>query len=264
MTSSVRRRPVADRGDAQQRLGVGVLRVAAAPASVGPLSTISPAYITRIRSQVSATTARSWVTSSRRQLVGARSRDSSSRISAWIDDVERGGRLVGDQQLGLERDRDRDQDALQHAAGQLVRVLVVDPLGSVQPDLGEQLDGCARGPRARPSPPLDPQLSASWWPTVSDGLRYDAGSWKTAASRVPRIWSQVPRRAPVELDRVASPLPSTDPAARRPRRPGGQQPEHRPAGQRLAAAGLADQADGLAAADLERDVADGDAGGRRR
>ena len=39
-------------------------------------------------------------------------------------DVERGGRLVGDQQLGLERDRHGDHDALALAAGQLVRIAV--------------------------------------------------------------------------------------------------------------------------------------------
>src|SRR5690606_2432781 len=41
--------------------------------------------------------------------------------------VERGGRLVRDQHLGVERDRHGDHDALPHAAGELVRV-VVDPL----------------------------------------------------------------------------------------------------------------------------------------
>ena len=43
--------------------------------------------------------------------------------------VERGGGLVGDQQPGPAGQRDRDHDALPHAAGQLVRVLVEAPLG---------------------------------------------------------------------------------------------------------------------------------------
>src|SRR5579883_1216357 len=37
-------------------------------------------------------------------------------------DVERRGRLVGDHQLGFEAERRRDQHALAHAAGQLVRI----------------------------------------------------------------------------------------------------------------------------------------------
>ena len=39
-------------------------------------------------------------------------------------DVERGGRLVGDQQLGTVGDRDGDHHALALAAGQLVRILL--------------------------------------------------------------------------------------------------------------------------------------------
>ena len=52
-------------------------------------------------------------------------------------DVERGDRLVGDEQLGLERDRAGDADALALAAGELVRIAVV-VLG-VEPDAVHQL-----------------------------------------------------------------------------------------------------------------------------
>ena len=51
--------------------------------------------------------------------------------------VERGDRLVGDDQLRLERERARDADALALAAGELVRVAVV-VLG-VEPDRVHQL-----------------------------------------------------------------------------------------------------------------------------
>ena len=37
------------------------------------------------------------------------------------DDVQRAGRLVGDDQLGSQADGDGDADALLHAAAQLVR-----------------------------------------------------------------------------------------------------------------------------------------------
>ena len=39
-------------------------------------------------------------------------------------DVQRGGGLVGDQQLRIPGQRDRDHHPLAHAAGELVRVLV--------------------------------------------------------------------------------------------------------------------------------------------
>ena len=51
--------------------------------------------------------------------------------------VERGDRLVGDDQLRLERERARDADALALAAGELVRVAVV--VLRVEPDRVHQL-----------------------------------------------------------------------------------------------------------------------------
>ena len=50
-------------------------------------------------------------------------------------DVEGGGGLVGDQQLRLAGERQRDADALRHAAGQLVRVALQHPLGVDDADL---------------------------------------------------------------------------------------------------------------------------------
>ena len=45
-------------------------------------------------------------------------------ICAWIGHVERGDRLVEQDQPGLERERARDADPLALAAGELVRVAV--------------------------------------------------------------------------------------------------------------------------------------------
>ena len=50
-------------------------------------------------------------------------------------DVEGGRGLVGDQQLRLAGQRQRDADALCHAAGQLVRVALQYPLGVDDADL---------------------------------------------------------------------------------------------------------------------------------
>ena len=55
-------------------------------------------------------------------------------------DVEGGGRLVGDQDLGLERQRHRDHRPLAHPAGELVRVVSTRALGVRDPDRPQQLD----------------------------------------------------------------------------------------------------------------------------
>ena len=60
-------------------------------------------------------------------------------------DVERGGRLVRDQEPGIAGQRHRDHDALAHAARQLVRIFVDAPLrrGDVHP--AQQFDGAFAG-----------------------------------------------------------------------------------------------------------------------
>ena len=57
---------------------------------------------------------------------------------ALDDDVERRHRLVGQQQAGLERERNGDGGALAHAAGELVRIVGQPPLA--QAHQLEQLD----------------------------------------------------------------------------------------------------------------------------
>ena len=67
-------------------------------------------------------------------------------------DVERGGRLVGDQQLGAERQAHRDHRPLLHAARELVRVFARPLLGRAQMHAPEQVDrlGLRRLPRRPP------------------------------------------------------------------------------------------------------------------
>ena len=64
-------------------------------------------------------------------------------------DVERGGRLVGDEEIGAVGERHGDHDALALAAGQLMRI-GAEPLGGIgNADLLEQLDRRGRGCRRR-------------------------------------------------------------------------------------------------------------------
>jgi len=60
-------------------------------------------------------------------------------------DVERGGRLIRDQELRLAGQRYRDRDALAHAAGQLVRILRQPLLGRGNADPRQQFDAALPG-----------------------------------------------------------------------------------------------------------------------
>ena len=71
-------------------------------------------------------------------------------------DVERGGRLVGDQQLWIAGQRNGDHRALAHAAGKLVRIVVHALFGRRDLDVPQQLDGagaCLRPAQARDGEP---------------------------------------------------------------------------------------------------------------
>ena len=93
------------------------------------VSTMCPAYMTWTRSAMPATTPRSWVI-----MITPVPRSVCS-VAHQVEDlgldrhVERGRRLVGDQQLRVAGERHRDHHALAHTAGELVRVLVDALLG---------------------------------------------------------------------------------------------------------------------------------------
>ena len=89
--------------------------------STGPVSTIRPPYITATRWATSATTPRSWVIRITAAPVSAWRRAKQRQHLRLHGDVERGRRLVGDDQLGVARHRHGDHGALAHAARELVR-----------------------------------------------------------------------------------------------------------------------------------------------
>ena len=159
-------------------------------------------------------------------------------------DVEGGDGLVADDELGVEGERPGDADALPLAAGELVRVAMDVALVEADPRRA------ARGPsssRSRlfvrpwtygPSPMISP--------TVMRGLRLAYGSWKTIcmSRRTAHhlLVAQLEDRLAVDRHR-----------ARRRR----DEPQDDLAERRLAAAGLADQAERLAASHVEADAVDG-------
>ena len=99
-----------------------------------PDSTTRPAYMTYSREQVWLTTARSWLT--RRSPSSPPAAAGEHAEDLGLDrHVERGGRLVGEDQPRLGGQRDRDADPLAHAAGQLVRVQLGNGARVGDPDL---------------------------------------------------------------------------------------------------------------------------------
>ena len=68
-------------------------------------------------------------------------RSLSKREDLRLDgDVERGRRLVGDEQIGAVGERHRDHHPLPLAAGKLVRIGAEPRSGIGEADLGQQLD----------------------------------------------------------------------------------------------------------------------------
>ena len=91
-------------------------------------------------------------------------------------DVERGGRLVGDQQIGIAGERHRDHDALAHSTGQLVRIVVDTPLRRGDVDAAEQRDGALARLRGDQAPRWRIRVSMICSPTVKLGLSEVIGS----------------------------------------------------------------------------------------
>ena len=169
-------------------------------------------------------------------------------------DVERGRRLVRDQDPRLAGQRHRDHDPLPQAARELVRV-VVEALGRPrQPDQAEHL----QGPRAGRLPGRVPVQRVRLGDLVADGLRRVQGRQRVledhrdlvAADLAQFVLGQADELALTQLDRAADDLAA-----------GRQQVHDRQPGHGLAAAGLAHQAERLAGVQVQVDVPDGLDGG---
>ena len=164
--------------------------------------------------------------------------------------VERGGRLVGHQQLRLADQRHRDQHALAQAAREFVRVLRQPPLGRVDADALEHVHhGVVRLGRADAAVQAQRlvQLRADRAGRIQAGQRI----LKHHADAVAPDGAQLRRRLRRQVE-LAQPQPPALAVARR----RGLQADRRQGGDRLAAARFADQAERLAGGDRERDAVD--------
>ena len=170
-------------------------------------------------------------------------------------DVERGGRLIRDQQTRRAGQRHGDHHPLAHAAGQLVRILPQPPLRLGHPHLAQQIER----PRARLTPAHPPvqaqplgQLPADGEHRVERGHRLlkDHADFiaANAAHRLLRALRQIgfAALAPVEQQPAAGDLAAAEL----------HQPHQRQRRDRFAGAGFADHADRFAGIYVERQIGD--------
>ena len=111
-------------------------------------------------------------------------------------DVERRGRLVGDQQVRLVGERHGDHDALALPAGELMRVGVEPPLRVVEADLAQQLQHARAHGRHRRAPWCSFMISPTCFSMVCRGLSEVIGSWKMIEIFSPRMLAHVAARQP--------------------------------------------------------------------
>jgi hypothetical protein len=104
--------------------------------------------MTRTRSQAVATTARSWVDEEQRGVPFLNTTDDEVEHPRLHRDVQRGRRLVADQEHGVVGKRDGEHHPLALAAGELMGIGPGGLRRLRQPDRVEQLDGRRR--RRRP------------------------------------------------------------------------------------------------------------------
>ena len=163
-------------------------------------------------------------------------------------DIERGGRLVGDQQIRLAGERHRDHDALTHATGHLMRVFVEAAFRRGDAHALQSGDGaaaqCARGGAAVMRAHRLGDLVADGEHRIEAGHRLLKDHRDAIAANVAHLRQRQVEQVPtVEHD-----LTSGDAARWR------HQTHHRQRQHRLAAAGLTDDAERAATTDRDVDA----------
>ena len=187
-----------------------------------------------------------------RQVVGDEDRRHAHLLGEIVDQihdhrlrghVEAGGRLVGDQERRLCRQRDRDHDALAHAARHFERI----GLGAARRvgDADRRAASRSRwsGASRRGTLPWRISTSAICRPTVRIGLSAVRGFWKIIAISRPRTSASWLGLGGEQIEPAEHGAPGGDFAG------GIENAHHRIGGDRFARAGFADQRDGLALVD---------------
>ena len=163
-------------------------------------------------------------------------------------DVERGGRLVGDQELRLAGERHRDHHALAHAAGEAMRMLVEARFRGGDADAVEQAHGLGLRRRARQAAMLNQRfrdLEADGEHRIEARHRFLEDHGDIVAADVLHIsFGQRQQIAASEHDAALATAALF-----------GNEPHDRERGDALARTGFADDRDGFAGRDLEGDAA---------
>ena len=159
-------------------------------------------------------------------------------------DIERRGRLVGDQQLGVAGQPDRDESPLAHAARELVRVLLRPLRGVRKSGRGERLDHLAVDVLAGGQAVREERLG---------DLRADLGDRVQVRHRILRHETDrsTSDAAHHGLGSAHQVLALEQDAALRDAPVSGQQPDHRHRGRGLSRPGLAHDRERLAGREVE-------------
>ena len=164
-------------------------------------------------------------------------------------DVQRRGRLVRDQQVGLVGECHRDHDALPLPAGQLVRIGLQPLLRIAQADQAQQFDGAV--PRCRGGHVLVQQQGLRHLPV--DRVQRVQRRHRFLEDHGDAVAADLPQDGLRRTDHLGAGEP--DAALRVGGDRVGKQLQDRERGDGLAGAALADERDGLAPGDVEGDAA---------
>ena len=162
--------------------------------------------------------------------------------------VEAGGRLVGDQQLRPAGERQRDHDALAHAARQLERIGVVALARPRDPHLVEDLDRLFGQRRRRPTCDVLQQHVLDLAADLADRVERRARVLEDHRDFAPAQIAHLIFAGGAHVDAGEADRAVGDAAG------AVEDAHHRVGGDRLAGAGFADDADGLALGDADVDV----------
>ena len=119
-------------------------------------------------------------------------------------DVERGGRLVGDQQLRRAGERHGDHRPLALAARELERIGAGDALGIAQPTRASSSTASAQAARRASCRDAGRAARRPGAPMRCSGLSAVIGSWKTMPMRSPRSLLHLGLVEPGEIARPRS------------------------------------------------------------
>ena len=216
---------------------------------MGPVSTISPCLHHRDAVGDAADDAEVVGDEQHRHALGLLHLGEQVEDAGLDGDVERGGRLVGDQDVGAVGQRHGDHHPLALAAGELVRVGAEAILGVADADAGQQVEDAGAGGGAGQALVQREALGD----LALDGVQRVEAGHRLLEDEADVVAAGAAQGALVGGQHLGAAVAD---------RAGdvgvvGQQADGGEGGDRLAGAGLADEGEGLAGVEVEGDAVDG-------